>query len=110
MFGDQINSSDKLQLTLDRVLEAQALRSPERTAVVVEQQRLTYRELNERAEHLAAHLQSLGAGPESIVALFTERSLDMIVGILAILRAGAGYLPIDPEWPTERTRFLLQDA
>ena len=75
-----------------------------------EQQQLTYRELNVRANQLAHYLQSLGVEPDVLVGICVERSLETIVGILAILKAGGAYVPIDPDYPTERLRFILADA
>jgi amino acid adenylation domain-containing protein len=88
----------------------QAERTPAATAIVYEQQRLTYSELNERTKRLAAYLQGLGVGPEVVVGLCVERSIELVVGILGILRAGGAYLPIDPTTPRERIAFMLKDA
>ena len=71
---------------------------------------LSYRELDARANQLAHHLRALGAGPETIVALCVERSFDMVIALIAILKAGAAYLPLDPDYPTERLAFMLADA
>lgn len=97
-------------LCLHQLIEDQVMRSPDQTAVVFEQERLTYSELNRRADRLAHHLIDLGAGPESVVGLFVERSLEMIVGILGVLKAGAAYLPIDALYPQDRIAFMLTDA
>ena len=90
--------------------EAQVKRTPEAVAVVFGEAQLTYRELNERADTLALHLNQQGVGPETLVALCVERSLEMVVGILGILKSGAAYVPIDPTYPQERIAFLLDDA
>jgi amino acid adenylation domain-containing protein/FkbM family methyltransferase len=79
-------------------------------ALVFEQHRLTYRELNRRADQLARHLRTLNVGPETLVGLFVERSLEMVVGILGILKAGAAYVPIDAANPQERIAYVLTDA
>ena len=71
---------------------------------------LSYRELDQRANQLAHHLRALGAGPETIVALCVERSFDMVIALLAILKAGAAYLPLDPDYPEERLAYMLADA
>src|SRR5207253_4168269 len=90
--------------------EAQVQRTPQAAAVVFEEQRLTYSELNARANRLAHHLRTLGVGPEVLVALAMERSLDLVVGLLGILKAGGAYLPLDPEYPAERLAFMLADT
>ena len=95
---------------LHRLIEEQAARTPDRPGLVFEQQRLTYGELDRRANQIAHHLRSLGAGPDVLIGLFVERSLDMVVGMLGILKAGAAYLPIDAANPHERTAFLLADS
>jgi len=97
-------------LCLHELIEAQARRTPDQVAVVFEQERMTYGELNRRAERLAHHLRGRGVGPDALVGLFVERSVDMVVGILGILKAGAGYLPIDTGYPQERIAFMLADA
>ncbi len=89
---------------------AQVARDPYATAVVYRGERLIYRELERRADAVAARLWELGAGPEILVGLCAERSLELVVGILAILKSGAGYLPLDPEAPAERLAFLVKDA
>jgi amino acid adenylation domain-containing protein len=96
--------------TIHQLFEAQALRSPAGVAAVFEDQRLTYRELNERANALAHHLLNLGVQPETVVGLCVERSIEMLVGILGILKAGAAYLPLDPHYPHKRLALMLADA
>ncbi|MEM8809424.1 MAG: AMP-binding protein, partial [Cyanobacteria bacterium P01_G01_bin.38] len=95
---------------LHQRFEQQAEQTPERVALIVEDQRLTYRELNRRANQLAHHLQQLGAGPEVIVALYLERSPELLITLLAILKAGSAYLPLDPTWPASRVTCQLKDA
>jgi len=95
---------------LHGLIEAQARRTPEADAAAFEGERLGYRELERRANRLAAHLVRLGAGPEARVGLFVERSLEMLVGILGVLKAGAAYVPMDPAFPQERLAFMLSDA
>ena len=92
------------------LFEEQVLRTPDRVAVVYEQQRLTYRELNEQADQLAYHLSLLGVGPDDRVGLCMERSLGMVVGLLAILKAGGAYVPLDPNYPQDRLAFILEDC
>jgi amino acid adenylation domain-containing protein len=89
---------------------AQAAEVPEAAAVVRGGAPTTYRELAARSAALAAHLRALGVGPEMLVALCAERSLDLMVGIAGVLQAGAAYVPIDPESPADRRSFLLADA
>lgn len=97
-------------LCLHQLIEEQAVRTPDQPALAYERQRLTYGELNHRANQLAHHLRGLGVGPEVCVGLFVERSLEMMLGILGILKAGAAYLPIDTTYPQERIAFMLTDA
>ena len=97
-------------LCLHQLIEEQAGRTPDQVAVVYEQQTLTYGELDRRANQLANHLRKLGVGPDVLVGLFVERSLEMVVGILGILKAGAAYVPIDTVFPEERIAFVLTDA
>lgn len=92
------------------LFEDQVERNPNATAIICEEARLTFGELNARANQLAHHLSSLGVGRESLVGFCIDRSLEMAVGILGILKAGAAYLPIDPEYPAERIAFMLEDA
>ena len=93
-----------------QLFEAQAERSPEAIAVVFENQTLTYRELSRQANQLAHYLRSLGVGPEVRVAICVERSLEMVVSVLASLKAGGAYVPLDPAYPKERLAFMLEDA
>ena len=78
--------------------------------MLFEDEELSYRELNERANRLARHLIHHGAGPEQLVALALPRSLDLIVALLAVLKSGAGYVPVDPDYPADRIAYMLQDA
>ena len=96
--------------TLPELFGAQAARSPEAVAVVFAEERLSYGELDARANQLAHHLRALGVGPEVVVGLCVERSPEMVVGLLGILKAGGAYLPLDPEYPAERLAFMLTDA
>ncbi|OPF19391.1 non-ribosomal peptide synthetase [Microcystis aeruginosa KW] len=95
---------------IHQLIEEQAARTPDGVAVVFENQQLTYAELNSRANQLAHYLRSLGVETEVIVGLCVERSLDMIVALIGILKAGAAYLPLDPEYPQERLQFMLEDS
>src|SRR5688500_11556224 len=93
-----------------QLFEKQVERSPEAIAVVSKDRQFTYAELNARANQLARFLKRFGVGPDSLVGLCVERSPEMIVGILGIIKAGAGYVPLDPTYPNERLSFMLQDA
>ncbi len=88
----------------------QARKSPDAVAVVLGDDRLTYRQLNRRANFLAHQLRELGVGPDVIVGLCMERSLDLLVGLIGILKAGGAYLPLDPTYPKDRLAFMLSDA
>ena len=96
--------------TLPELFGAQAARTPDAVAVVFGDERLSYGELDARSSRLAHHLRALGVGPEVIVGLCVERSPEMVVGLLGILRAGGAYLPLDPDYPPERLAFMLADA
>jgi amino acid adenylation domain-containing protein len=107
---NETQSSYPAESCLHELIEAQAERTPEAVAVVSEAERLSYRELEARANQLAHLLRSMQVGPESTVALFLERSLDFPVAMLATLKAGAAFLPLDPAQPQERLSFMLRDA
>jgi amino acid adenylation domain-containing protein len=92
------------------LFEEHAARTPDAVAVVHDGRTLTYSQLNARANQLAHHLRGLGIGPEVLVAICVERSLEMVVGLLAILKAGGAYVPLDPAYPAERLRFMLEDS
>ncbi|HAU1796579.1 TPA: amino acid adenylation domain-containing protein, partial [Legionella pneumophila] len=96
--------------TVHQLFEEQVERTPNHVAVVYEEQSLTYKELNEKANQLAHYLREQGVGPEVLVAICCERSLEMVVGILAILKAGGAYVPLDPSYPKERLQFMLKDT
>lgn len=97
-------------LCIHQLVEAQVERTPDAVAVVFEDQQLTCRQLNGRANQLAHYLRKLNVGPETRVGICIERSFDMIVGLLGILKAGGAYVPLDPEYPQERLAFMLEDA
>jgi amino acid adenylation domain-containing protein len=98
------------QLCLHELFERQAARSPDATAIVSEDRRLRYGELDRRANQLARHLRELGVGPETRVGIYVERTPEMVVGLLSILKAGGAYVPLDPDYPRERLAFILEDA
>ena len=93
-----------------RLFEAQVEKAPDAVAVKFQAQQLTYQELNSRANQLARHLVSLGAGAEVLVAVCLERSLDLVIALLAVMKSGAAYLPVDPSHPAERRKAILQDS
>lgn len=103
----QINYPQKC---IHHLFEAQVEQAPHNIAVVFEDQHLTYRELNTRANQLAHYLQDLGVGAEELVGIYLERSLEIIIAVLGILKAGGAYVPIDPALPTEGLSFRLQDT
>jgi amino acid adenylation domain-containing protein len=92
------------------LFEAQAARRPENCAVVFRDQRLTYRELNQKANRLAHRLIELGVGPDVVVGVCAERSVEMIIALLGVLKAGGAYLPLDPEYPLQQLSFVLRDC
>ncbi|MEK4575737.1 MULTISPECIES: amino acid adenylation domain-containing protein [Bacillus] len=98
------------QVTIHELFEQQAMIYPNSIAVTYEKGKITYRELNERANQLAHYLQKKGVGPDTLVGLCVERSLEMIVGILGILKAGGAYVPLDPTYPEQRLQYILEDA
>jgi amino acid adenylation domain-containing protein len=92
------------------LFEAQVERTPAAEAVVFEETRLTYAELNARANRLAHHLIALGVGPDVRVGICVQRSLDMVVGMLAVLKAGGGYVPLDPSYPPDHLAYMMDDS
>jgi amino acid adenylation domain-containing protein len=95
---------------IHELFETQAAGTPDAEAVAFEGERLTYAELNARANRLAHHLRSLGVGPDARVGICVEPSLEMVVGVLAVLKAGGAYLPLDPAYPADRLRYMLEDG
>lgn len=100
----------ELSQSFQNLFEEQVLKTPDQIAVVCNDQSLTYRELNKKANQLASILQSKGVSKESIIGVMVDRSLEMIIGMVGILKAGAAYLPIDPNYPNERIEYMLQDS
>ncbi|ASC70570.1 peptide synthetase [Halomicronema hongdechloris C2206] len=98
------------QQCIHQLIERQVERTPDNVAVVFKQDRLTYAELNQAANQLAHYLQSLGIGPDTLVGIFMPRCLDMMIGLLGILKAGAAYVPIDPTYPQERLAHIFTDC
>jgi amino acid adenylation domain-containing protein len=95
---------------IHQLFEAQVNRTPEETALIFGDERLTYRELNERSNHLSHYLKKLGVGAETLVGVCVPRSIEMIVGILGILKAGGAYVPLDPAYPKDRLAYMLEDS
>jgi amino acid adenylation domain-containing protein len=95
---------------IHRLFEKQVEKTPDAVAVIFENEQLTYRQLNQRANQLAHYLQKLGVGAEMLVGICVERSLDMAIALLGILKAGGAYVPLDPDQPQQRLNFMLQDA
>jgi amino acid adenylation domain-containing protein/FkbM family methyltransferase len=93
-----------------QLFEECAARTPNKVAVVCEDEKLTYAELNARANQLARHLQSLGVKPETLCGICVDRSIEMVVSVLAVFKAGAAYVPLDPAYPKDRLAYMLSDA
>ena len=109
---EQGNEREDLQETscLHELFEVQVTGTPDAVALAYEGHTLTYRELNQRANHVAHVLRGMGVGPERLVGLCVERSLEMVIGVLGILKAGGAYVPMDPTNPNGRLRFILEDT
>ncbi|WAN69458.1 amino acid adenylation domain-containing protein [Moorena producens JHB] len=95
---------------IHQLFEEQVEKTPDAVAVVFEQEQLTYHQLNQKANQLAHHLQNLGVGPEVLVGICVERSVQMVVGLLAILKAGGAYVPLDSNYPHQRLSYMLGDS
>lgn len=96
--------------TMHGLFEAQVERTPDAIALVFDQERLTYREMNRRVNRLARHLQTLGVGNETLVGVCMERQTNLVIALMAILKAGGAYVPIDPNYPADRVAYMLKDA
>ncbi|GCE16173.1 amino acid adenylation domain-containing protein [Tengunoibacter tsumagoiensis] len=103
-------SSQPAEICLHQLIEQQAERTPLAPAVLYGESSLSYRQLNQRANQLAHVLQRVGVGPDVIVGVYMERSLELVIALLGILKAGGAYMPLDPGYPTERLAFMLEDA
>ncbi|MDZ7401240.1 MAG: amino acid adenylation domain-containing protein [candidate division KSB1 bacterium] len=95
---------------IHRVFEAQVNNSPSATALILDHHKLNYDELNRRANRLAHYLISLGVAPETVVGVYLERSIDLIIALMAVFKSGGVFLPLDPSYPSERISFMLADA
>jgi amino acid adenylation domain-containing protein len=109
-FSQGISENFGKDETIHRLFEKKAEKKPGAVALVFESEMLTYKELNRRANQLACVLRKKGAAPDIAVGLLVERSFDMIIGILAALKAGGAYLPIDPGYPEQRKKYMLEDS
>lgn len=96
--------------TIHQLFEDQVARTPDAIALIFNEQRLTYNELNEQVNRLAHYLRGIGVGPEACVGICMKRSLNMLIGTLAVLKAGGAYVPLDPTYPIQRLTFMMQDA
>ena len=100
----------RLDQCLHQLFEQQAFLTPDHVAVIFEEQELSYAQLNQRANQVAHHLHRLGVGPDDLVGIYVERSVEMIVGLLGILKAGAAYVPLDPSYPHARLEQMMADS
>ncbi|MCY8701099.1 non-ribosomal peptide synthase/polyketide synthase [Bacillus spizizenii] len=110
LFNDTAVIDERMPTTIHQQFEQQAEDTPDRVAILFENQTWTYRQLNERSNQLARVLRNQGVGADRVAAILTERSANMMIGILAILKAGGAFLPIDPELPDERRAYLMEDS
>jgi amino acid adenylation domain-containing protein/thioester reductase-like protein len=112
--NNDLTNSNMMQATegicIHQLVEIQVTKTPDAVAVIFEDRQLTYRELNQKANQLAHYLIELGVKPEVLVGVCVERSLEMIVALLAILKAGGAYVPLDPAYPQERLTYMLEDS
>lgn len=106
----QLRSVSTPDRCLHQWFQAKVAENPDAIAVVYETQKLTYQDLDRQANQLAHHLQSVGVAPDVLVGICVERSLEMLVGILGILKAGGAYIPLDPSYPLDRLKYILDDA
>ena len=95
---------------IHQLFESQVEQTPDNVAVNFESKQLTYRELNQRANKIAHYLQTLNVGPEVMVGICLERSLELVIGLLGILKAGGSYVPLDPAYPQERLAYMIEDS
>ncbi|HEX8772589.1 MAG TPA: amino acid adenylation domain-containing protein [Pyrinomonadaceae bacterium] len=107
---NQTRAEYKKRSCVHELFEEQVRQTPAAVALEYEQEQLSYRELNERANQVAQYLRRLGVGPQRLVGVCMERSIEMLVGLLGILKAGGGYVPLDPAYPRERLSFMMEDA
>ncbi|MEL4897612.1 amino acid adenylation domain-containing protein [Crocosphaera sp. Alani8] len=108
--GDGKEEKENSNILIHQLFEAQVEKIPNNTAVIFEEELLTYQELNKKANQLAHHLRNLGVKPETLVGICLEPSLEMVIALLAILKVGGAYLPLDPNYPQQRLEFMIQDS
>ena len=104
------NLIDRSQASIQQLFENQVEQNPDAVAIILNDQQLTYGELNKRANQLANYLQEIGVKPEVLVGVYLERSLETFIAILAVIKAGGAYLPLDPQYPNERIAWMLKNA
>jgi amino acid adenylation domain-containing protein/thioester reductase-like protein len=109
-FDQLLNGSARFTQAVHHLIEQRSAQSPDVVAVVFEQQQMTYAQLNRHANQLAHHLRSLGVGPGILVSVCVERSLEMLVSLLGILKSGGTYIPLDPAYPSDRLELMLEDS
>jgi len=110
LVGWNATQAEYPECCVQELFEAQAERTPDAVAVVGEAERLSYRDLDDRAERLADQLRAIGVRPDVLVGICLERSVDLVVGLLGILKAGGAYVPIDPNYPAERIEYMMEDS
>ncbi len=108
--NNQTQTEYPRQACIHELFEQQVAQTPEAVVLVFQEEKLTYRELNNRANRLAHHLQALGVGVETLVGISVERSFDLVIGLLAILKVGGAYVPLDPTYPRARLAWILEDT
>lgn len=108
MESNEVNDAD--QLTITRLFEQQVARTPDAIAIISGREQLTYRNLDHKSNQLARHLQSLGVGKETLVGVLMNRSAELVVALLAILKADGAYVPLDPGYPRERISIVIEDS
>jgi non-ribosomal peptide synthetase component F len=109
-WNDTVRNYPEQGMCLHRLVEDQVQRTPDATAVIFEGEKITYRELNRRANQLANYLTKIGAAPEMLIGICMERSLEMVIGLLGIIKSGGAYVPLDPGYPYERLSFMVEDS
>lgn len=107
---NRTNNNYERDLCLHQLFEQQVRRTPKAIAVEFQSEQISYEELNQRANQVAHYLRKCGAQPDQLVGLYMDRSIEMIIGLLGILKAGAAYLPLDPSYPAERLAYILTDS